>query len=346
MQADILSGMTVIEVATYIPAPACTQALADLGARVIKVERPGGDPLRHSEPLTPAGENPIFLALNRNKELITLDLKTTDGVATLRDLATGADVLVDGFRPGVLERLGAGPTALRALNPRLIYCALSGYGADGPLRDVAGHDINFVAQTGFLDLTRAGGEPAMPGTQLADMTGGLTAVTAIMAALYARERSGEGCILDVALGDAVLWLMTPWLATQRSGIDVRPSAGQPFAGIYPCYRLYATADERYLAVAALEPHFWARFCDVIARPDLIPIQYDPAQRAELHQTVATIIAGEPLAVWAERFRTVDACVTPVYTLAEVVAMEQHLARGMLPAEHLGTPLPIAKRIAE
>lgn len=343
--AQTLSGIQVIEVAAYIPGPVCTQILADLGATVIKVERPnGGDPLRQMEPRAPDGSNPMFLAFNRGKQSVTLDLKSAEGKARLTELAAEADVLVDGFRPGVLERLGVGSTQLCARNPRLIYCGLSGYGANSPQRDVAGHDLNYVALSGFLAHTTVGGAPAIPGTPIADMISGLTAATAILAALHERNRTGKGGALDLAMSDAVLWLMQPWLAVQQSGLPVTSDGGNQLTGGLACYNLYPTADERYLVVAALEPHFWANFCKTIERPDLEAIQYDPDAQAMLRQAVGAIIAAEPLDVWVARFNGVDACVTPALTIEEAALLPLHRQRSLFPAAAPGLLLPIFRSL--
>ena len=310
-----LAGIHVVEVAMYIPGPACTQILAGMGARVTKVERPGGDPMRSMQPLDAAGQSPQFAALNSGKQSVTLDLKSAEGAAALRDLVRGADVVVDGFRPGVLDRLGVGAAALRAENPRLIYCAISGFGAAPGDSGMAGHDLNFVARSGFLAMTTAGGEPAMPGAQLADLTSGLVAATAILAALHARERTGTGAFLDVPMDDSARWLMEPWYAVSQAGIVVDAETGHVISGNLACYRVYQAADGRHLAVAALERHFWDRFCVAIDRPDLAPRHEAPDQPALIAE-VAAEIARRPLAEWGAIFAEVDACVTPVLTVAE------------------------------
>jgi crotonobetainyl-CoA:carnitine CoA-transferase CaiB-like acyl-CoA transferase len=308
MLEQTLSGIQVIEVATYVPGPVCTQILRGLGAEVTKVSRPGGDPLRNLPPLDAAYE--LF---NAGKREIEVDLRSAAGAATLRDLVLGADILVDGLRPGALERMGLGASMLHGLNPRLIYCALSGYGLSGADRERAGHDLDFVARSGLLATTAVGGVPALPGTQLADMVTGLTAVTAILAALQARERSGVGGILDVSMLGATRWLMTPWYEVAR----LRPGA-EPLNGNQACYRVYRTADGRYLAVAALEAHFWGRFCQALGRPELVARQHD-ADQAALAAALAATIAERPFAEWHQIFADLDACVSPVLTVEEAAA---------------------------
>ncbi len=324
-----LAGIHIVEVATYLPGPACTQLLAGMGARVTKVTRPGGDPLRGLAPL-----NAAYELYNGGKTERELDLKTPAGAAALRALAADADVLLDGLRPGALERLGLGPTALRAANRRLIYCALSAYGMDGPASGKAGHDLNFVALSGLLAATTARGEPAMPGTQLADMVSALTAASAILAALHARAQSGEGCALDAPMAGAAGWLMQPWYAVERAaraaGQGPRPSS-RLLGGEAAYYRSYRTADGRHLAVAALEPHFWERFCAAIGRPDLASRQYDPDQEA-LSCEVGALIGARTLAAWRAVFDDLDACVTPALTVAE--AAEDAPEHGRLPVAEL------------
>jgi crotonobetainyl-CoA:carnitine CoA-transferase CaiB-like acyl-CoA transferase len=269
--------------------------------------------LRQLAPLSAAYE-----PYNRGKAELELDLKTPAGAAALRELALGADVLVDGLRPGALERMGLGPVALRASNPRLIYCALSAYGIDGPAGDKAGHDLNLVALSGLLAATTVGGEPAMPGTQLADLVSALSAAAAILAALNQRAASGAGCVLDAPMEAAAGWLMQPWYAVERAAQAAGQAGRRPsrlLVGEAAYYRSYRTADGRYLAVAALEAHFWARFCAGLGRPELAARQHDLDQEA-LAREVAACIRARTLAAWRAIFDDVDACVTPVLSVAE------------------------------
>ncbi len=300
-----LTGVHVLEVATYLPGPACTQILAGLGARVTKVSRLGGDPLRELVPL-----DATYDLFNVGKTELELDLKAPEGAAALRELAGSADVLVDGLRPGALARMGLGATALRAARPQLIYCALSAFGMEGAASGRAGHDLNFVALAGLLATTTVGGEPALPGTQLADLVSGLTAATSILAALLERARSGVGCTLDAPMLGAARWLMAPWYAVEQARPGVRLLTGER-----AYYRTYRTADGRYLAVAALEPHFWARFCDALGRPELGPRQHEADQSA-LAEEVAAVVAQRSLAAWRSVVDDLDACVTPVLTVEE------------------------------
>jgi crotonobetainyl-CoA:carnitine CoA-transferase CaiB-like acyl-CoA transferase len=309
-----LAGVHVVEVAAYLPGPVCTGVLAALGARVTKVSRPGGDPLRGLPYLASA-----YPLVNAAKAEVELDLRSADGATRLRALASEADVLVDGLRPGALARLQLGADELRGLNPRLIYCGLSGFGADsGERAERGGHDLNFLALSGLLAATTAAGEPAIPGTQLADLVGGLTAATAILAALQARAATGAGCTIDAPLLGAARWLMAPWHGVERAGDGAGAEPTAALSGGQACYRLYRTADARHIAVAALESHFWARFCAAIGRPELGPRQHELDQPA-LIAAVQAVIAGRSLAEWAALFEAVDACVTPVLSVAEAAS---------------------------
>jgi alpha-methylacyl-CoA racemase len=329
-----LDGITILEIASYIPGPLCTQILADLGAKVIKIERPGGDPLRQLEPRLPGAENPMFAVFNQGKTHIELDLKSAEGINHLRALVAEADVLVDGFRPGVLDRLGVGAAELQALNPRLIYCAISGYGIASDWAARAGHDLNMLALAGFIGMSTVGGTPAMPATPLADMVSGLTAATAILAALQPQQATGKGTLIDLAMSDVARWLMLPGLAQRRAGLPLGPEERNPLGGGWACYNRYRTADGRYLALGAVEPHFWARFCQAIEQPALIERQFEPQAQGEVYGTVAATIAGKPLAYWLAHFADLDACITPVLNLDEVDQLPQHQQRAF------GDKLPI------
>ncbi len=309
MLQQAMAGMHVIEVATYIPGPVCTQILAGLGARVTKVSRPGGDPLRDLVPLDAA-----YDLFNQGKEELELDLRTAGDAERLRALVRGADVLVDGLRPGALARMGLGPDELHQLNPRLVYCALSGFGLDSSAGSRAGHDLDFVALSGLLATTTSAGQPALPGTQLADLVSGLMAATAILAALLARGADEPGGTLDAPMLGATRWLMAPWYVIEQSRPEARLLTGER-----AYYNVYATADGRHLAVAALEAHFWERFCAVLGRPDLAARQHDTDQ-ATLRGEVATLVASRTLAQWQAALEGVDACVSPVLNLAEAAAV--------------------------
>ena len=317
MTAGALDGVRVLDLTRYIPGPYATMLLGDLGADVIKVEEPGlGDPTRALPPAV-GDDSAVHAALNRNKRSIAVDLRSEGGAAVLRRLALQADVLVEAFRPGVLERRGLGAEALQAEHPRLVYCSVTGYGRQGSQAERAGHDINYAALGGLLAANRdREGRAVLPGTQLADITGGLLAVIGILAALRARERTGRGQTVTVSLRDAVLALMTVPLTRQLAGA---PAAGE-LSGAYACYNVYRCRDGRHLAVGALEPKFLESLCRALGREDLAGRQWErePA-RARTVDEVRAIFASRDRGDWLAALAPLDACVEPVLDAAEAAA---------------------------
>lgn len=327
-----LAGIRVLDLTRLLPGPMCTLHLADMGADVIKVEDPGaGDYARWIG--RRARVNSLdFLAMNRNKRAINLDLKHPAGAALFLRLAETADVVVEGFRPGVADRLGVGYAAVAAVNPRAVYCSITGYGQTGPLADKAGHDVNYLALSGALDQTgAAGGPPAIGNFQIGDLAGGtLTAAMSICAALVGTQRTGRGRHLDVAIADAVLTHMVIAAATLAGEGATAPRGRDKLTGGLPCYGVYATADGRWLAVGALEPKFWVQVCAALGRPDLADRGHLEGDAGELVRAeVAAVIASRPLAHWADLFAPLDCCVTPVLTLEEAMESAHALARGLV-----------------
>ena len=297
-----LDGVRVLDLSRLLPGAYCTQLLQAQGAAVIKVESPTGDPIR----ALPGGEA-YFDALHRGKQMLTLDLRSEAGRQALRRRVLYADVLVEGFRPGVMERMELGFTALAAINPALVYCAITGYGSDSPLARRAGHDLNYLARSGALALMPLrDGAPAIPGLQVADLAGGLYAAFLIAAALMSRGKTGRGQRLDVSMTD----LMRSWTAlpraAQRAGLP-----GLLLTGELPCYHVYEVVDG-FLTVAALEPDFWAEFCRTIDREDLTARQFDLSAIKEVQVTLRTASRAE----WMARFADRDVCVEPSLTLEE------------------------------
>lgn len=327
-----LAGIRVLDFSQYLPGPLGTQHLADLGADVIKIEnRKGGD---LSRPTPDGSTSQMFLKVNRNKRSLAVDLRQPEGVALIRRLAQDADVLVEGFRPGVMDKLGLGYEALSAVNPRLVYCAITGYGQSGPLRDFGGHDINYQSLSGVLEQSgAAGGPPAPGGFQIADIAGGaLTAAMALLAALVDAQRSGQGRFVDVSMTDAALACMVMGLATMDSFGQGKPMPrGEDYTnGKLPCYGVYETADGRHVALGALEPQFWQAFCTAVARPDLLPKGWALGAAGEAAKAeIADLIRSRTLAQWSALLLTVDGCATPVLRLDEVLAHPLTQARGMV-----------------
>jgi crotonobetainyl-CoA:carnitine CoA-transferase CaiB-like acyl-CoA transferase len=323
-----LAGTLVLDLTRLLPGGLCSLMLADLGADVLKIEEPGrGDYLRAFPPLGHT-QSALFTALNRGKRSMTLNLKSDSGRALLLDLVRQADVLLEGFRPGVLERLGVGYPVLHEANPRLIVCAISGYGQHGPLRDRVGHDLNYLGYAGALPLfaPRGGGLPIVPGLQIADLGGGaLTAAVGILAALLERNRTGAGQLLDIAMTDGVLHWLAAMAAEQWATGAVPPGGRGPLSGGCACYSVYATADGRALTVAAVEARFWANLCRMIDREAFIALQYAPwPDQERMFADLNDVFASRTLAEWLAFFGNAEVCVGPALTLAE--ALELHADR--------------------
>ncbi len=334
-----LAGVTVLDFSTLLPGPLATLMLAEAGARVIKIERPEGEDMRHHGPILGEGRSAMsayYAVLNRGKEIVTADLKSADAFARLRPLIESADVVVEQFRPGVMERLGFGYEALAAINPRLIYCAVTGYGAKGPRAAAPGHDLNYQATTGALAIGRLPlVDPPPPGTLTADIAGGtFPAVINILLALIGRERTGRGTRIDVAMADA-MFTFGFFAQAQGAATGRYPDPGEPiFVGSLPRYSLYRTKDERLLAVGALEEKFWRAFCDLIDLPEAL--RDDHATAEATRGAVAAKVAARTHAEWALALAGTEFCVTPVATLEEALADPHYVARGLF-AHKVSTP---------
>lgn len=290
--------------------------LANFGADVIKIEEPGGGDYARRMPPLVDGEGAVFRATNRGKKSIVLDLKTTDGKAAFERLVAQADVLIEGFRPGVMKRLGLDYETLRPLNERLIYVSLTGYGQTGPNAAMAGHDINYIALGGLLDITGA-----IPGAQIADLAGGsMQAVIGILLALAARQKTGRGQFVDVSMLDGVAWLMALPLAVYSATGEIPTPGATALSGRYACYHTYRAGDGRWLAAGALEPKFWAALCSKLGCSEFIPDQFAEGERqAEIVESLRNIFRTKAAAEWLELFHGADVCVTLVRNVAEVAA---------------------------
>jgi len=335
-----LQGVRVLDLTRLLPGPYASLVLADLGAEVIKIERPRyGDPLRYLSRFGLEGGGKLFAIVNRNKKSMTLNLRAAEGRAILLELARSAEVLLEGFRPGVMKRLGLGYEALAAVNPRLVYASLSGYGQTGPYFSRAGHDLNYIALGGLLALTgREDGLPVIPGVPVADLIGGLWTALGIAVALLGREHSTHGQYLDVSMLDCVAALLTVPLADWQA-TDCVPQRGKmSLTGKQACYNVYETADGKYMTLAALEPQFWQAFCVAVGRQDWLTRQHEPDQ-AGLIVEVAALFRTQPRAYWTALFADQeDSCCEPALTLDEVFTHPQALHRGLLHEGQLATPL--------
>jgi crotonobetainyl-CoA:carnitine CoA-transferase CaiB-like acyl-CoA transferase len=324
-----LQGIRVIDLSRLAPGPFCTMLLADYGADVIVVEAPPGAARIAEEEPSPQAR--AFNPLGRNKRSICLNLKDERARQVFYRLVEGADVVVEGFRPGVVKRLGVDYETLQALNPRLIYCSLSGYGQYGPYADIVGHDINYISVGGALGLTGWPGQPpAIPMNIIADFAGGgLYAAFAICLALLARERTGRGQYIDVAMSDGVTTLLS-WIAARYWAQGYVPLPGQDtLNGAAPFYNVYQCADGRYLSIGCLEPYFWEALCRALGLEEFIPHQWNRERYPEMMETLRRRFREKPRDQWFQELRQYDICVAPVYTLDEVFRDPHVLARGMV-----------------
>jgi crotonobetainyl-CoA:carnitine CoA-transferase CaiB-like acyl-CoA transferase len=326
-----LDGVRILDLTRLLPGNYCTLLLADLGADVVKVEEPGrGDYIRWAPPVVD-GQGAAHRALNRGKRSVTVDLKSSAGSDVLRRLVGHADALVESFRPGVMDRLGLGYSSLEEDNPRLVYCALTGFGQDGPYRDRAGHDIDYLGYAGILDATsEPGRSPVIPPVQIGDFGGGMAAAVGVAAGLRHAAVTGRGRFLDVSILDAaVSWtgvLMSWFLATGEA-----PRIGtMPLSGALACYRTYRCADGRHVAVGALEPRFWRTLCERLGVPELIEDHLAPAARQEeMAGRLAGIFGSRSRDEWMGELADVDVCVAPVNDAAEAVDDPQVRHRGLV-----------------
>ncbi len=336
-----LGSLRVLDLSRLLPGPYCSLILADFGAEVIRVEPPGGgDWTRYVPPLAADGQSVLFHAVNRGKKSLTLNLKSDEGRAVFLRLVETTDVLLESFRPGVMDRLGLGYALLAEVNPRLVYCALSGYGPDGPYRSRAGHDLNYIGLAGLLDLTGPReGPPVVPGAPVADLAGALWAAVGILLALQDRERTGRGQRVDASLLGGALSLLPIAVSRLQGGQPMARSASDLTGGVV-CYNVYETADGEYVTLSALEPEFWAAFCRAVGREDWLGEQFAPAVPGNrIYEEIKTLFRTRTRAEWAEALCTTDACLEPVYSLAEALDSPPVRALGMVPPSEGAGLLP-------
>ncbi len=329
-----LEDLRVLDLSRLLPGPFCSLLLADCGADVIKVEDTGmGDYARWSPPFHEGVEKSaagaLFLALNRNKRSIRVNLKSDEGRELLLKLAQDADIVLESFRPGVLDRLGVGYDALKAVNPGIVYCAISGYGQDGPYAQRAGHDMNYLATSGLLGLTGdVGGPPVQSAAQIADIgAGSLMAAFAILAAIRERDRSSKGQSIDISMTDGALaWMVMPSAVALAGGKPPRRGEGELAGGLI-CYRPYQCKDG-WVSVGALEPKFWKLLCEGTGHEELIEKQFE-RPGSEAHKAVGAIFMERTRAQWGEFGAEHDCCVEPLLEVEEALESELFKARGMV-----------------
>jgi crotonobetainyl-CoA:carnitine CoA-transferase CaiB-like acyl-CoA transferase len=352
-----LEGVRVLDLSRLLPGGFCSLLLADFGADVVKVEDTGmGDYIRWAAPYYAGAEDSaksaMFLALNRGKRSIRLNLKSDAGREALLRAVAEADVVLESFRPGVLDRLGVGYEAMRAVNPGIVYCAITGYGQDGPLRDRSGHDMNYLGLVGLLGLTgEVGGPPVQSAGQIADLGGGaLMAAFAILAALRERDRSGEGQLVDVSMADGALSWLAMVAARQLAEGAVARRGELELAGGLICYRPYACSDG-WVTLGALEPKFWQAWCGGVGREDLVEHQFDGPGSAA-HAEVEAIFVTRTREEWRAFASEHDCCLEPVLGLDEALESQLVRAREMVveldqpgasrPVRLLGVPVKLSR----
>jgi len=331
MSSGALSGIRVLDLSRLLPGPYCSMMLADLGAEIVKIEEPGrGDYLREFPPKINK-EAAFFLSVNRNKKSMTLNLKHERGKKVFLDLVKKADVVLEGFRPGVMDKMGIGYKVLEETNPNIVVCSISGYGQDGPYATRAGHDLNYLSIGGVTGFTGTkDGKPIILGVQIADIGGGgMLAAFCILAALIAREKMGRGQYIDVSMMDGVL----PWVSLYlgkyfADGKNPRPSSEQ-LTGRYACYNIYKTRDDRYMSLGAVEPQFWSAFCKAVNREDLIKTQYNSALADSVIAEVENIFIQKTRQEWIEFFKEVDCLCEAVNNFEEVLSHPQVMHRNMI-----------------
>ncbi len=327
-----LTGITVLDLTRLLPGGLCTQHLADMGAEVIKIEDTGAGDYARGLGAVGTEMSYFYHSTNRNKKSVTLDLSKEQGVSLFLRMAETADIVIEGFRPGVVDRLGVGFEAVKSVNRGIVYCSLSGYGQTGPWREKAGHDLNYLSISGIADQVGSRGEaPPLNNFQVADLAGGtLSAAMGILAAVIDKLRTGEGRYVDISMTDcAFANTIAPMSALSASGKTPKRGADMLTGGL-PCYSIYETKDGRYMGVGSLEKKFWEMTCEAIGRPDLKPKHFVGGQEAiDVKAEVAAVFKSKTQAEWTAIFAECDSCVTPILRLDEALNQEQLVARNMV-----------------
>jgi len=326
---ECLSGLKVLDLSRHLPGPLSSLLLVDLGASVLKIEPPAGDEMRIIGPIGARGKSIYFEAVNAGKVSMKLDLRAEAGKARFLELADEADILLESFRPGTLDRLGLGHETLLKRNPGLIFCSLSGFGATGPRRDQAGHDNNYLSLNGALAGTGLEDLPVFFDPPVADVTGSMMATIAMLAAVNRRARDGKGCFLDMSLADSVMPLISFPLAGLDAGRGAPVREGELLNGGAARYRVYRCADGKFATLGAIEPKFWIAFCEAAGHPEWILRYEDPLPQTDLIAEVTEFFAALTQAEATTRLEPADCCYAPVLTLDQAVETEQIQARGLV-----------------
>ena len=329
MLEDTLQGYRVLDLSQYLPGPYATRLLADLGADVVKIEPPGGDPMRSFIFLDDDGLSPLYKQINAGKMVVQIDLKSASGRDQFETLVAAADVLLESYRPGVLERLGFSQTRLHDLNPRLVHCAISGFGQDGPACQRAGHDLTYMALSGMLYHTGTLETPVIPFPPISDYASGQHASSMILAALLRREKQGTGCFIDTSLFETILsWQSFGQAGTGRSGRPLEPGQGVITGGM-ACYQIYRTLDHKFGVLGALEAKFWRAFCLAIERPEWIVRQHEEMPQTDLINDLRALFSTASRDSWVALFVETDCCFEPLLEPDEIAAHPQVIHRQLV-----------------
>lgn len=315
-----LTGITVLDLSRLLPGPYASMILADHGARVISIEDKRF-----------IADGFFITTVNRNKEHLSLDLKTAEGKDIFFRLVQTADVIMEGFRPGVVQRLGVDYETVRNVNPGIIYCAITGYGQTGPSASRAGHDVNYISTAGLLDLIgEADAPPSIPGIQIADIAGGgMNAVIGILLALVARNQTGKGQYIDISMTDGILGLLSIPLFFYQMSHHLPTRSDSSLSHRYACYNTYETADGRYLSIGAVEHRFWKKLCEHLDYPEYIDLQYDDNRRIEIIDALRAVFHQKTLDAWNREFGALDLCWAKIQNLEEVLQDPLFKAREMV-----------------
>ena len=319
VKCGALAGVKVLDLSRLLPGPYCSMILADHGAEVLAIED------RRF-----LADDMYFKDLYRNKRHLSLNLKAEEGREIFFRMVRDADVIIEGFRPGVVARLGVDYEKVRKINPRIIYCSITGYGQTGPLRDRAGHDVNYLSAAGILDLIGEKGQPpAIPGVQIADIAGAMNGVIGILLALFAREKSGLGQYIDISMTDSLLGFMTLPVLFRRLSDQRFGRSETLLSHRYACYNTYETKDKRYLAIGAVERRFWQNLCEHLKVPEFIELQYDEIRRSEVTARLRQIFKEKSLARWDEELSRIEVCHSIIQDIDEMLNNPLFLEREMV-----------------
>ena len=318
---QFLEGVKVLDLSQYIPGPFATRQLADLGAEVIKIEPPSGDPMRRIMYQGDEDISPIYRHLNRGKKICRLDLKSPKDRLTFENLLRDANVLLESYRPGVLDKLGFSREKLKVINPVLVHCALSGYGQTGPYRKRAGHDINYCAASAALSVSGSRQKPVMTYPPMADHAGAMQASSTILAALYAQQKQGVGAYLDISLFESILsWQYLPFFADEENRAEGLLSGGAA------CYNIYQCADGVFVSLGALEAHFWLNFCEAVGHGEWVSRQHEDLPQHQLTDDLNQMFAQQSRQYWDVLLGDIDCCYEPVVLPADLLQKDHILAR--------------------